>query len=59
MDLEAIRIRKKIRVNNNNQLESRNRKPHRYIIRDKVLVNDKKTNSYKDPYIGPYPITQI
>ena len=46
-------------IDKNNQLENKNRKLHTYIILDKVLVRNKKANKYEDPYVGPYPITQV
>ena len=46
-------------ISNNNQLENKNRKPQIYRIRDKVLVRYKEENNYEDPYVGPYPITQV
>ena len=46
-------------MDNDNQLENKNRKPHTYIIRDKVLVHKKKSNKYEKPYVDPYPITQV
>ena len=41
-DWEAIRLRKKKIIDKNNQLENKNRKPHTYIMRYKVLVRNKK-----------------
>ena len=55
----SIRLRKKIYIYRNNQLENKNRKPHLYRIHDTVLVRKKKANKYKEPYLGPYPITQV
>ena len=46
-------------MDKNNKLENKNLKPNTYIIRDKVLVRNKKTNKYEEPYVGPYPITQV
>ena len=37
-DWVAIRLRKQKIIDNNNQLENKNRKPNIYRIRDKVLV---------------------
>ena len=54
-----IRLRKQKIVGNNNQLENKNRKPHTYRIRDKGLLRNKKGNKYEEPYVGPYPITQV
>ena len=56
---EAIRLRKQKIIDKNNQLENKNRKPHTYIIRDKVLACNKKANKYEEPCLGPYPITQV
>ena len=42
-----------------NQLENKNRKPHTYRIRYKILVRNKRVNKYEEPYVGPYPITQV
>ena len=56
---EAIRLRKQKIIDKNIQLENKNRKPHTYRMRDKVLVHTKKTNNYEEPYLGPYPITQL
>ena len=56
---EAIRQHKLKLMDKNNQLGNKNFKPHTYKIQYKVLVCDKKTNNYKDPYVGPYPITQV
>ena len=42
-----------------NQLENKDCKPHTYRIQDKLLVRNKKSNKYEQPYVGPYPITQI
>ena len=52
------RLKSKI-IDKNNQLENKNCKPHTFRIRDKVLVRNKKANNYEEPYIGPYPITQV
>ena len=57
--LEAISLREQKIIDNSNQLENKNRKPHTYIIWDKVLVRNKKSNKYEDLYVGPYPITQV
>ena len=54
---EAIWIRRQ--KNKNNKIEDKNRKPNIYIIHDKVLVCLKKVNNNKEPYVGPYPITQV
>ena len=57
-DWEYIRKQNKKLIDKNNQLE--NHKPHTYRtyrIRDKVLVRNKISNKYEDPYLGPYPIT--
>ena len=58
-DWEAIRLRNQKIIDKDNQLENKNRKPHIYIIRDKVLVRAKKSNKYEDPHVGPYPMTQV
>ena len=58
-DCEAIRVLKQKLMDKNNQLENKNSKLHTYIIRDKVLVRNKKANKYEEPYVGPYPITQV
>ena len=52
-------LRKQKIIYKYNQLENKNRKPHTYIIRDKVLVSNKKSNKYEDLYIVPYLITQV
>ena len=52
-------IYKKKILDKNNQLKNKNRKPHTYGIRDKVLVCNKKANNYENPYVGTYPITQV
>ena len=59
VDWEAIRKFRGKLIDKNNQIENKNSKPHRYRIRDKVLVRNKKSNKYKEPYVGPYPITQV
>ena len=41
-DWEYIRRRKILRMDKNNQNENPDRKPHNYIVRDKLLVNNKK-----------------
>lgn len=46
-------------MNKYNQLENKDHKPHMYRIRGKVFVNNKKENKYKEPYVSPYPITQV
>ena len=56
---EAIRLCKQIIIDNNNQLENKNRKTHAYIIQDKVLVCNKKSNKYEEPYVGPDLIAQL
>ena len=56
---EAISLRKQIIIYQNDQLENKNRKPHTYIIQDKVVVRNKKANEYEDLYVGPYTITQV
>ena len=58
-DWEAIRLRKQKIIDKSNQIENKNRKPHIYIIRDKLLVRNKKENKYEEPYVGHYPITQV
>ena len=58
-DWEAIRLHKKKIIYKNNQLENKNRKMHTYRIRENVLVRKKKSNKYEEPYVRPYPITQI
>ena len=30
-----------------------------HITREKLLVRTKKENKYEEPYVGPYPITQV
>ena len=57
--LEAIRLCKQKNIDKNNQIENKNCELHSYIIRDKVLVSNKKSNKYEETYIGPYPITQV
>ena len=37
----------------------KNRKPHTHRILDKVLVRNKKSDKYEDPYVGSYQITQL
>ena len=44
---KAIRLRKQKIIDKNNQLENEMGKPHIYIIRDKVLVRNKKSNKYE------------
>ena len=56
---EAIKTSKQKIIDKNNQLENKKRKPHIYRIQDKLLVRNKKTNKYKETYIGPYTITQV
>ena len=56
---EAIRIRMKIIIHKNNQIENRYGKLHIYRIQNKVLARNKKENKYEYTYIGPYPITQV
>ena len=46
-------------IENNNQLENKNRKPHTYRIQEKVLFHNKKANKHEAPYVGPYTITQV
>ena len=58
-DWEVIKLRKQKIIDENNKIENKNRKPYRYIIRDKVLLRKKKSNKYEEPYVGPYPITQV
>ena len=58
-DWEAIRRREQDLIDKNNQNKNANCKPHNYIVRDKVLVHDKKPNKYEEPYKGPYPITNV
>ena len=59
VDWESIRLGKKKIIDKNNQIENKNRKPHIYRIQDKVLVRNKKSNNYKELYVGPYPIDQV
>ena len=40
-------------------MENKNSKQHTYIVREKVLVSDKKANKYQYPYKGPCPITKV
>ena len=56
-DWEAINLRNQKIIDKKNQLEDKNCKPHTYRIQEKVSVRIKK--NYKDPYIDPYPITQV
>ena len=56
---EAIRQHKLKLLDKNNQLGNKICKLHTYKIHYKVLVRDKKANNDKDPYVGPYPITQV
>ena len=58
-DWEDITLRKQIIIDKNNQIKNKNCKPHTYIIRDKVLVRNKKVNKYEEPYVGPYPVIQV
>ena len=58
-DWVDIGLRKQKIIDKNNQLENKNRKPHTYIIRKKVFLHNKKENKYEDPFIGPYPTTQV
>ena len=55
----SIRLRKQKIIDQNNQLENKNRKPHTYIIQDKLLVHKKKPDRYEEPYADPYLITQL
>ena len=57
-DWEDIRLRKK-KTDKNNQIENNNCKRHTYRNQDKLLVRNKKGNKYEEPYVGPYPITQV
>ena len=45
-DWEYIRLSKQ-KIIENNQLENKNCKPHRYIIRDKVLVRNQKNKKLR------------
>ena len=56
---EAIKLRRHKMIYKNNQIENKYLKPHIYRIGYKVLVRNKKVNKYEEPYIGPYPITQL
>ena len=58
-DWEDIRLSKQIIIDKNNQLENKNRKPHTYIIRDRVLVCNKKVDKHEKPHRGAYLITQL
>ena len=57
-DYKYIRRRKQTTIDNNNQKENINLKPHTYRVQEKVLVCEKK-KQYKEPYKGPYPITKV
>ena len=58
-DWEAIRLCEQIIIDKNKQLKNKTRKPHTYIIQEKLLVRNKNSNKYEEPYVGPYPITQV
>ena len=51
---ESIRLRKQKIIDEKNQLENKNRTPHTYRIREKVLLR-----KYEVLYVGPYPINQV
>ena len=46
-------------MDKNNQLENKNCKPHIYIIQNRALLRNKKSNEYEEPYVVPYPIAQV
>ena len=54
-----IRLRKQKIIDKDTQIENKNCKPHIYIIRDKLLVRNKKENKDEEPYVGPYLINQV
>ena len=56
---EAIRLPKQKIIDKKIQIENKNRKLHTYIIQDKLLVRNKKFNSYEETYVGPYIINQV
>ena len=58
VDWKAIRLHKQKIVDKNIYLKQK-RKPHICRIRGKVLVGNKKSNKYEEPYVRPYPITQV
>ena len=56
--LEYIRRLNQQLIDKNNQIK-KNRKPHTYRVCEKVLLSEKKSNTYEDPYKVPYPITKL
>ena len=56
---EAVRLREQKIIDKNNQFENKNRKPHTFRIRDKLLVRNKKANNYEEPYVGPCLTIQV
>ena len=55
----AIRLRKNKIIDKINQLENKDCKPHIYIIRNKLLVQNKNSKKYEEPYVGPYSMTEV
>ena len=59
-DSESIRQRNKNKKwKKKNQLEHKNCKPQTYKIQYKILARNKKAKFYEEPYVVPYPITQV
>ena len=58
-DLEHIRQRKHLRINQNNMWENMRRNNHQYKVGDKILVKSRENSKHKLEFMGPFPITQI
>jgi len=57
---KLIRDRKQKLIDQNNERENANRKPHTYNVGDKVLIkNDWSAKYRKVAFLGPYPITNV
>ena len=58
-DWEDFRRIKQQLIDKNNQLINKNRKLHTYIVRENVILRNKKSNKYEEPYKFPYPIIKL
>ena len=58
-DWTAIKTRKQELIRKNNIVENSKRIPYQYKVGDQVMLENHRSNKYEQPYMGPYPITQV
>ena len=60
IDWTVIKNHKDKLIKQNNRRENSKRMPHKYRVRDKILIkSDWSSKFQKDPYLGPYWVVSV